>query len=54
MKDAKRPSRTGADGEQLESPVFKYSLQIGKKGDSIKVKLKKEHYGKKWIIAKKK
>ena len=38
----------------ISPPVFKYSLQIGKKGDSIKVKLKKEHYGKKWIIAKKK
>ena len=33
------------------APTFKYTLTIGKKGESIETKLLKKHYKLKWILA---
>jgi len=43
---AKRPSRAGADGEELEAPSFRFTLRKGKKGDGFESKLAKKQYGK--------
>ena len=51
---AKRPSRAGADGEELEAPSFRFTLRKGKKGDGFESKLAKKQYGKKWLLAQKK
>jgi hypothetical protein len=53
---AKKPSRVDATGAELTAPLFKFTLQKGKKGVSFKTKLPVEQYGAggKWIIAKKK
>ena len=51
---AKRPSRAGADGEELEAPSFRFTLRKGKKGDGFESKLARKQYGKKWLLAQKK
>ena len=52
--DAKRPSRAGADGEELEAPSFRFTLRNGKKGDGFESKPSKKQYGKNWLLAQKK
>ena len=52
--DAKRPSRAGADGEELEAPSFRFTLRKGKKGDGFESKPSKKQYGKNWLLAQKK
>jgi len=53
---AKRPKRAGADGDELTAPKYKFTLTIGKKGESITTKLPAKQYGtdKKWLLAVKK
>lgn len=53
---AKKPSRVGADGNDLAGVKFRFALQKGKKGESFKTCLPAEQYGtkKKWYMAVKK
>ena len=53
---AKRPKRAGAYGDELTAPKYKFTLTIGKKGESITTKLPAKQYGtdKKWLLAVKK
>ena len=53
VKSATRPSRAGAESSELAAPQWRFTLQIGKKGDSIETKLPKKHYGTKWLLAEK-
>ena len=50
---AKKPKRADAAGQELKNPMFKYTLAIGSKGESITTKLPAAQYGtnKKWYMA---
>ena len=52
----KQPKRADAAGAVLDNPAFKYTLQIGKKGECFTTKLPPHQFGvdKKWYLAVKK
>ena len=45
VASGKKPKRADAAGDVLQNPAFKYTLQIGKKGESFKIKMPPHQFG---------